>query len=265
MSNTSKTPIAPMSVEYTETVGDLENRIRAHKLFSKTSLDDVLSKCLDLVPADSTILDLGCGSGNFYRLFASKARSYVGIDISKELLKEFRNKQQQSVVLINSSMDDLPIFQSGSFDAIFSIYSIYYSLRPEDLVMNLHSVLSERGHLFVVGPSRSAHAQEIDEFCNTIANKSRPSVDKNTRIDNFHSRIAPEILQRFSAANVEEIDGSLYFQSSEEWAKYVASTPQARECSGLHGDPLLELAVKYSTTNSCLTVSKYITAVTAAK
>lgn len=152
MISTNKTPIAPMFVEYTETVGDLENRIRAHKLFSKTSQDDVLSKCLDLVPADSTISDLGCSSGRICRLFASKARSYVGIDISKELLKEFRNKQQQSVILINSSMDDLPMFQSGSFDAIFSIYPIYYSLRPEDLGMNLHSVLSKTGHLFVVGP-----------------------------------------------------------------------------------------------------------------
>ena len=265
MRSTNETQITQMSVEYTETVSDLENRIRAHKLFSKTSLDDVLSKCLDIVPANSTILDLGCGSGNFYQLFASKACSYVGIDISKELLEEFRNKQQQSVVLINSSMDDLPLFQTGSFDAIFSIYSIYYALRPSDLVMNLHSALSERGRLFVVGPSRSAHAQEIDEFCSTIANKNRPGVDKNTRIDNFHSRIIPEILQRFSSVNVEEIDGSLYFQSSEEWAKYVASTPQARECSGLHGNSLLELAGKYSATNNCLTVSKYITTVTAAK
>lgn len=254
-----------MSVEYTETIGDLENRIRAHKLFSKTSLDDVLSKCLDLVPTDSTILDLGCGSGNFYRLFASKVRSYVGIDISKDLLGEFRNKQQHSVVLINASMDDMPLFHTGSFDAIFSIYSIYYSLRPADLVMRLHSALSERGRLFVVGPSRSAHAQEIDEFCSKIANISRPGVDKNTRIENFHSKVMPAILQRFSDTNVEEIDGSLYFQSPEEWAKYVASTPQAREYSGLHGNPLLELAVKYSTANNCLTVSKYITAVTAVK
>jgi SAM-dependent methyltransferase len=261
----NETPISVMSVEYTETVSDLEDRIRAHKLFSKTSLDDVLCKCLERVPAESSVLDLGCGSGNFYPLFASKARSYVGVDISKDLLGAFRNKQQQSVVLINSSMDDLPLFQRGSFDAIFSIYSIYYSLRPANLVMNLHSALSESGHLFVVGPSRSAHAQEIDEFCNTIANKSRPGVDKNTRIENFHSGIVPEVLQHFSAANVEEIDGSLYFESSKEWARYVASTPQARECSDLDKSSLLELADKYSSAKGCLTVSKFITVVTAAK
>ena len=133
MISTNNSPIAPMFVDYTETFGDLENRIRVHKLFSKTSQDDVLSKCLDLVPADSTILDLGCAPGRICRLFASKAHYYVGIYISGELLKEFRKKHKQSVSLINSSIDDLPIFQSGSFDAILSIYSIYFSLRPEIL------------------------------------------------------------------------------------------------------------------------------------
>ena len=49
----------------------------------------------------------------------------------------------------------------------------------------------------------------IDEICNAIASKSRPSVDKNTRIDNFHGRIGPEILQYFSSSNVEEIGGVL--------------------------------------------------------
>lgn len=252
-------------MEYIESVNDLENRIRAHKLFSKTSLEKVLEACLDSVRDNSKILDLGCGSGNFYELFASKAQCYIGIDISKELLKEFSSKRKQSAILINSSMDDLPLFQSNSLDAIFSVYSIYYSLRPDDLVENLHSALSDDGYLFVVGPSKAAHATEINEFCETIANGNIPVVEKNTRIDNFHSKIIPEILQRFPTVNLEEIDGSLYFPSPEEWAKYVSSTPQVRECSDLNSDQLMALATKYSVANNCLSVSKYITVVTARK
>jgi len=252
-------------VEYIESVDDLENRIRAHKLFSKTSLEKVLETCLDSVRANARILDLGCGSGNFYELLSSKAQCYVGIDISKELLKEFSGKQQQSAILINSSMDDLPLFQNNSFDAIFSVYSIYYSLHPNDLVANLHTALSDNGYLFVVGPSKSAHATEINEFCKTIANVNGAAVEKNARIDNFHSKIVPEIFRRFSAANSEEIDGSLYFPNSGEWAKYVSSTPQAIECSGLNNDQLLARATQYSETNNCLSVSKYITVVTAKK
>lgn len=252
-------------MEYIESANDLENRIRAHKQFSRTSLEKVLKACLDRVPEKSKILDLGCGSGNFYELFASKAQSYVGVDISKELLREFSSKRKPSAILIESSMDDLPLFQFGSFDAIFSIYSIYYSMRPGALIENLHSALSDGGYLFVVGPSNAAHATEINGFCNTIIKGRNSVIEKNARMDNFHSKIVPEIFRRFATAKSEEIDGSLYFPSPEEWAKYASSTPQVRECSDLPSDQLLGLATEYSVINNCLSVSKYITVVTARK
>ncbi len=87
-------------MEYIEVVSDLENRIRAHKLFSKTSLEKVLEACLESVRDNAKILDLGCGSGNFYDLFASKAQCYIGIDISDELLRELSNYRQQKAILI---------------------------------------------------------------------------------------------------------------------------------------------------------------------
>lgn len=252
-------------MKYIESVSDLENRIRAHKLFSKTSLEKVIETCLSNVRENSKILDLGCGSGNFYELFASKAQCYIGIDISKEMLKEFSSKRKQGAILINSSMDELPLFQSNSFDAIFSVYSIYYSLRPDTLVKNLRSALGDGGYLFVVGPSKAAHATEINKFCKTIASRNTPVVEKKSRINNFHSKIIPEILQRFSTENVEEIDGSLHFPSPEEWAKYVSSTPQVREYSDFNGDQLLERATEYSAAKNCFSVSKYMTVVTARK
>ena len=252
-------------MKYVESVNDLNERIRAHKLYSKTSLENVLEACLEYIQDGSRILDLGCGSGNFYGLFSSKAQCYIGIDISKDLLREFSSKLKRNSILINSSMDDLPLFQSGCFDAIFSIYSIYYSLRPSDLIESLHSTLSDDGYLFVVGPSKAAHAKEINEFCKTIAKGENLVVKKNARIKNFHTKIVPEILRRFSTVNLEEIDGSLYFPSPEEWSRYAVSTPQVRECSDLDSDQLLALATEYSTTNNCLSVSKYITVVTARK
>lgn len=253
------------SVDYTESADDLENRIRAHKFFSKTSLETVLTECIESVPEKANILDLGCGSGNYYELFSSKAQCYVGIDISKDLLKEFSGKQKSSVVLINSSMDNFPNFQNGSFDAIFSIYSIYYSSRPIDLIANLHAALSGKGHLFVIGPSQGMHAKEISDFCHTVANGNHKFVKKNTRIENFHSMIVPEILRQFSSVNLEEIDGALHFPSSEEWARYVSSTPQVRECSDLKRHQLLELATEFSKINNCRYISKNITVVTASK
>lgn len=252
-------------MEYIEVVSDLENRIRAHKLFSKTSLEKVLEACLESVRDNAKILDLGCGSGNFYDLFASKAQCYIGIDISDELLREFSNNRQQKAILICSNMDDLPRFQKNSFDAIFSIYSIYYSLYPKELIQKLYLSLSESGEFFVVGPSKNAHAAEINEFCNTLTQGRNPVGEKNARLTNFHSEIVPGIFRRFSTAKVEDIDGSLYFPSPAEWARYASSTPQVRECCDLSTDQLLALASRFSAVNSCLSVSKHMTVVTARK
>ena len=65
--------------------------------------------------------------------------------------------------------------------------------------------------------------------------------------------------------NLEEIDGALHFPSSEEWARYVSSTPQVRECSDLKRHQLLELATEFSKINNCRYISKNITVVTASK
>ena len=264
MKNNSENSQVSQSVEYIESVSDLENRIRAHKLFSKTSLEEVLLRCVGQVNQDSVLMDLGCGSGNFFKLFASKAKTYLGIDISEGLLNDFRRQHNETIVLIKSSMDELPIFQGSSFDAIFSIYSIYYSLRPVELVRYLHTLLSDVGHLFVIGPSRLEHAFEINKFCNSLSQEGSKT-EKNARIDNFHDKIIPEITRVFQDVNVEEVDGSLYFPSSEEWARYVVSTPQVKETSRFDSNQLLSFAIDYSLSNNCLSVSKYMTVLIAGK
>ena len=201
---------------------------------------------------------------NFYKLFSSKAKTYLGIDISESLLADFSRKHNETIVLIKSSMDELPVFQHNSFDAIFSIYSIYYSLRPVELVRYLHNLLSYVGHLFIIGPSRLEHAPEINNFCENFS-EVRLKTEKHTRIDNFHDKIIPEIKKIFQNVEINEVDGSLYFPSSQEWGRYVVSTPQVNENSTFDKNILLSLAIDYSISNNCKSVSKYMTVVIAGK
>lgn len=264
MKNNAASQKATLSVGYPESFDDLGKRIRAHKLFSKTSLEDVLGECMDFVAQKSALLDLGCGSGNFYELFSSKARTYIGIDISSELLGEFRKRAGESVVLINSGMDELPRFENGCFDAIFSIYSIYYSLRPAELIARLHGLLSDSGHLFIVGPSQHEHAPEINRFCASLVGGDMKT-EKNTRIGSLHDVIIPVMGKSFTSVAIREVDASLYFPDAMEWANYVASTPQVREATGLDAEQLLPLAIEYSTIHDCLAVSKYMTVVRAGR
>ncbi|GEM_PF-4093513 len=73
---------------YKESIDALSVRIDAHKKFSNFSLEDWLEKNLSFGDGD-TILDIGCGSGNFFPVFSRKIGErgvIVGIDQSRELL-----------------------------------------------------------------------------------------------------------------------------------------------------------------------------------
>lgn len=253
------------TVIYNELLTDLEERIRAHKLYSKNSLEDVVDAAMRTVKPRSTVLDIGCGSGNFYPCLSQKECFYVGVDISQDLLNSFRKSYSESIVLINSNMDSLPKFLNSSFNAIFSIYSVYYSEKPAELVKYLSNVLADKGILFIGGPSQSSHAKEIDKFCLDILQYSNNDINKNHRINNFHQEIIPKILMQFPDAKIDEIDASLYFPNSSEWARYVVSTPQIKEIKSSKKEEMFNMAEKYSNEAGCFSVSKHITVITAIK
>jgi ubiquinone/menaquinone biosynthesis C-methylase UbiE len=249
-------------MKYTENALDLENRIRAHKLFSRATLESVLKQTLDDLDEDPMLLDLGCGSGNYFELFKRKTAHYVGIDVSKDLLTEFAKKFTDKKILIRASMDELPEFPEGIFDAIYSIYSIYYTEKPRDLIASLHGMLAKNGQFVVLGPGRSAHAPEISRFIESVPrsglqDRAGPAKNKNTRIEKFHCELTPLITDRFVSARTSEIDTSLVFPDSAEWAKYVASTPEVRESlPAMETGDLTEAARRFSETSDCRVISK---------
>jgi len=61
-------------------------------------------------------LDIGCGSGEFLRFHSSFA---IGLDISQEMLKKAREKNNNSSFVLGSALS-LP-FKSNSFDFVSSV------------------------------------------------------------------------------------------------------------------------------------------------
>jgi len=249
-------------MKYTENALDLENRIRAHKLFSRATLESVLKETLNDLDEDPVVLDLGCGSGNYYELFTRKTKHYIGIDVSKDLLMEFAKRYSDKKILIRASMDGMLEFAEGTFNAIYSIYSIYYTEKPRDLVSSLHSMLAANGQFVVFGPGESAHAPEISEFIESVPgagmnDRAGSAKNKNVRIEKFHRELIPLIRNKFISARTSEIDTSLEFPDSAEWAKYVVSTPEVRESLSMMeiGD-LLKAARQFSEETDCRMISK---------
>jgi ubiquinone/menaquinone biosynthesis C-methylase UbiE len=79
---------------------------------------------LPFIPNAGQILEVGCGTGAFTGLWASKAKQVVGVDISQEMLRHAR-QQHPHMWVVAADAEHLP-FKEGSFDAIFGVNVFSY-------------------------------------------------------------------------------------------------------------------------------------------
>jgi len=80
---------------------------------------------------ESLILDLGCGTGLLLPHVAGRAKLVVGIDISRNILKEAENrvKLHANATLVRADADYVP-FQNDIFDAAFAITLLQNTPKP---------------------------------------------------------------------------------------------------------------------------------------
>ena len=145
---------------YKEYNSALNNRIGIHKKYSNFSLHNWIKKNCN-IQNDQSLLDMGCGNGNFIEFFLSNNQNIqiVGLDNNLDLLNEIK-KKFNTVNLIHSDFDEVKI-ENQKFDWIFFIYSIYYSQRPKELIEKMYSYLKNNGQLVIIGPAKS-NAIELD-------------------------------------------------------------------------------------------------------
>lgn len=108
------------------------------------------------LPDNCTILDVGCGTGNFLVIFAlriSKPNIIIGLDRSLELLKvasskiEAKNLSNQ-VSLICGDLNNFPII-SNRFDMIWCANTLAYCSEPKKALDDMISLLKQGGYIVV--------------------------------------------------------------------------------------------------------------------
>lgn len=142
---------------------DVYNRIAS--LFSKTRdyvWDDL--KVLGKYTKDGdVVLDLGCGNGRLYQLFAENQAepgdealsdrrkiSYIGADQSEELIKIASEKFPEAKFVV-AEMTDLP-FADESFDGVYCIAALYHIPGRENhlkALSEMKRVLKPGGYLLL--------------------------------------------------------------------------------------------------------------------
>lgn len=116
------------------------------------------------------LLDVGCGSGLFFREVAKDALMAVGVDISRKLL--FKAKEQArafiNAFVLQADADHLP-FRKGCFDHVFAFTVLQNMPKPNETLKELKSVVKPVGRVVVTGLKK---AFPLEKFMDILENSS---------------------------------------------------------------------------------------------
>jgi len=97
-----------------------------------------------------SVLDIGCGTGEFSRLLAKRADRVIAIDLSPNMIEVAKVKSQQYPNIDFQVADVLRWdFPTEQFDAIVSIATVHH-LPVENLLPNLKAALKPGGKLVIL-------------------------------------------------------------------------------------------------------------------
>ena len=114
----------------------------------------------------SMVLDVGCGSGLFFREVAAKSEMVLGVDISRKLMLKAKERADGfgNVVVLQADIDNLP-FKDASFDVIFAFTVLQNMPKPAVTLRELMRVAKLGGRVVVTGLKK---AFSLNKFMDTL-------------------------------------------------------------------------------------------------
>jgi len=125
--------------------------------FEINRLQNELRALVRLIPAQSLVLDVGCGKGWITALLGSRFGSWkmIGVDISP-LLIQFAAKKYPSSIFIVGDATRLP-FKSESFDAVIFVAVLHHIPNVGAALKEAVRVLRPNGILFIHEPNKYSY------------------------------------------------------------------------------------------------------------
>ncbi|MEH2413099.1 class I SAM-dependent methyltransferase, partial [Nostoc sp.] len=116
--------------------------------------------CVDYV-AGKSVLDIACGEGYGCALFASAAKSVVGVDINSEVVEYATNEYSthNNVRFLVGSCDSVPL-PDNSVDVVTSFETIEHHDKHEEMMQEIKRVLKPGGVLIISSPNRLTYSDE---------------------------------------------------------------------------------------------------------
>lgn len=110
---------------------------------------------LDFIKPSNSVLDLGCGDGNFCIRLGCLFKNVIGIDVSNFRISKAREKVRfnDKFKFLVADMDKRLPFRGNSFDSVTAITAFQYSYDPYFTLTEIRRVLKPKGHLFIQVPN----------------------------------------------------------------------------------------------------------------
>jgi len=114
------------------------------------------------------LLDVGCGSGLFFREVSEDAMMVVGVDISRKLLLKAKEQVRvfPNAFVLQADADHLP-FKKGCFDDVFAFTVLQNMPKPNETLKELKHVVKPVGRVVVTGLKK---AFPLEKFMDILEN-----------------------------------------------------------------------------------------------
>tara|TARA_B100000941_G_C28477944_1_gene540378 strand:- start:749 stop:1597 length:849 start_codon:yes stop_codon:yes gene_type:complete len=107
-------------------------------------------KLKPLLKPEGKLLDIGCGSGDFLTFMDRKNFDVFGVENNKTALKICAKKKLK----VYNSLKTLPV---KSFDIVSLWHVLEHLSQPEEVIANIHNLLTRNGVLVIAVPNFSSH------------------------------------------------------------------------------------------------------------
>jgi SAM-dependent methyltransferase len=117
-----------------------------------------------LLPGGASLLDLGCGDGEFVERVGARFQRVVATDVSPEAIERARARPRADGARVEWKVLDgnerFP-FADGEFDTVSSLSTLQYIFDPDAFLAEARRVLRPGGHLLIEVPNVAYFPQRI--------------------------------------------------------------------------------------------------------
>jgi 2-polyprenyl-3-methyl-5-hydroxy-6-metoxy-1,4-benzoquinol methylase len=141
--------------------GDVEITEKVNKLKSATA-DLYLKQLVEgdsSPPSESTLLEIGCGMGDFLLEAHSKGFKVYGLEVT-DYLVEFTNRRL-GVTSVQKGFIETSVFPKESFDVVAFFDVIEHVRNPVDFMIRVNSLLKKNGRAYIVTPSLDSWSAKL--------------------------------------------------------------------------------------------------------